>query len=568
MSNGTKYNFNYQDYVNAIDSGKEFKLYICYNGNQFDPDRIELDGLYMQDGITLTDIANGDGNYALGNTSMAQVEMTFIKELMPQELESKKPFYLFATVDLPSPSDCIFIGKFIPTAIQPRSNNRLVTVTAHDEMSLFNVPANKFIKTYISNNITKYDPDKILTSYILFQLLCDYVGVVPGLFGLNQDKFRLRVITDSMLKELENSTCRQILAYLAEGLADRAYIDPLTISQSGDFSCRVEVYGGASESIINRDKIFAEDIPAFYKPMLWEDFETYTWDEADKLSWEKVEGTTSTYAAAHVLYLENNNNNISTERYPDYIGGKDYNLTSNPFLVVNTQQDVLDYIKPIFSAMSHEGYPSISVSVKGYWWLRAGDLATVYTEDGSRVQYRIYRLTTTWKGGITTETYEVSGSIGIEYGSGTNESSGANAYDPRVSGLVQEVDDLNADLETLNDKVSAIGTLLVGTSASSLVVSTGAYKTVCSVDITPGTWVIMGGGGFNAAYAGTIYLRLLRGSTQLTVVFGTSESNGGNLNIGYILNTTSNQTINLAMYQNSGSNKTATNVFLRAVKIA
>ena len=125
--------------------------------------------------------------------------------------------------------------------------------------------------------------------------------------------------------------------------------------------------------------------------------------------------------------------------------------------------------------------------------------------------------------------------------------------------------------KVLNDKISVIGTILTGTNATSLSVANETYSDICTVTVTPGKWVIVGGHRWETNFTG-VCAGSIRYGTGTDTLPGTTTrynvGNGGGVNMTGILSCSENTSVRLTAYQNSGSAKTASYVSLKAIKIA
>ena len=115
-------------------------------------------------------------------------------------------------------------------------------------------------------------------------------------------------------------------------------------------------------------------------------------------------------------------------------------------------------------------------------------------------------------------------------------------------------------LESIKDKSTVREGSTVTTS-----VPTGTVTNVMSVTLLPGTYLLTGhfvyGGGFpqNCAY----YISC---GSEVVTVRG-SGTQGGGASLSHIVTLTSQTTCYLAAYQASGSTRTVTTRFFRAIKI-
>lgn len=101
-------------------------------------------------------------------------------------------------------------------------------------------------------------------------------------------------------------------------------------------------------------------------------------------------------------------------------------------------------------------------------------------------------------------------------------------------------------------------------------IPTNAYTNAMSITLPAGTWLIIAHGAYTASFTEQFILAIRKGNSQgvinNTVVRGTGESGGGLLT-AHIETINSQTTYHLAMYQMSGSNKTADQRVLNAVRL-
>ena len=129
-----------------------------------------------------------------------------------------------------------------------------------------------------------------------------------------------------------------------------------------------------------------------------------------------------------------------------------------------------------------------------------------------------------------------------------------------------------APVQSVNGQTGTVvlaGEFRNGTIATSLVVPTATYKTIATVDLDPGTWIITSGHEWASAFTQSTVGQLFEvggsGLPGTTVRF--TGTDGGGINVATILVLSTQTTIGLRVYQSSGSNKTAKNVSLTAYKL-
>lgn len=128
---------------------------------------------------------------------------------------------------------------------------------------------------------------------------------------------------------------------------------------------------------------------------------------------------------------------------------------------------------------------------------------------------------------------------------------------------------LNALEDKLDALKSSIGTIVDGTNATSLNVATATYTNISTMTLPKGKWIVVAGHQWSTSFTGLCIMRLLQNSA---LIYGCliryDIDSGGGQNVCGIVNASSQVTINLNAYQASGTTKTASNVSLKAIRIA
>ena len=133
----------------------------------------------------------------------------------------------------------------------------------------------------------------------------------------------------------------------------------------------------------------------------------------------------------------------------------------------------------------------------------------------------------------------------------------------------QDLDDeLAGEIDGVSAKVSGLGTITTGTEAESLVVPDSTYTTICTMQLPKGKYIISAGNRFTASFSELAIGRITDAGTGIngTLVRGTGASGGG-YSATTILELTEAHTIGLSVYQASGSDKTASYISLKAIRI-
>ena len=132
-------------------------------------------------------------------------------------------------------------------------------------------------------------------------------------------------------------------------------------------------------------------------------------------------------------------------------------------------------------------------------------------------------------------------------------------------------------LSTLNTKVSNIGTVKVGYLAATTAVPTATATAIadCNVELTPGTWIIIGKVTYQGGSAGT-YRQARLGSTATGNEYGLVQfdaaSNNRSAMVDAVLELTAARTVYLSTQHGNNSNTNIAggrwNTFIEAVRIA
>lgn len=186
-----------------------------------------------------------------------------------------------------------------------------------------------------------------------------------------------------------------------------------------------------------------------------------------------------------------------------------------------------------------------------------GDTATQNHSNGAYI---------VWKGSLYIASANIATGDTLSASNLTAKTSGIGG---EVASLNSSVGTLSTNYTTLSNNVANIGTIKTGTNATSLSVAANTWTTICSVDLTAGTWIINGGHQWGASFSDMAIVQLANGTSAIaptTVRYvGTS---GGGCNVSCIYKLDSSATINLRAYQTSSAAKTASNVSLKAIRIA
>lgn len=125
-----------------------------------------------------------------------------------------------------------------------------------------------------------------------------------------------------------------------------------------------------------------------------------------------------------------------------------------------------------------------------------------------------------------------------------------------------------AALEDLATQMGTIGTVVTGTNASSMTVGSSTTVVSTITSLPAGTWLLIGHAQWSSGFDQNYVMSLYAGSQMgESIIRNTGASGGGSVTMA-VVSPTSATTYTLRLSQSSGSNKTASNVKLVAVRLA
>jgi len=121
---------------------------------------------------------------------------------------------------------------------------------------------------------------------------------------------------------------------------------------------------------------------------------------------------------------------------------------------------------------------------------------------------------------------------------------------------------------SLSDQIATIGEIVTGTNAQSLEVQPSSSSDVCSLSVTKGTWIIIGGFQWSSSFTSLAIGSIYAGSStiQPSTVRHTGQAGGGcNIAVGY--RAASTTAITLRAYNGDSSAHTVSAVVLQAIRV-
>lgn len=235
------------------------------------------------------------------------------------------------------------LGTFIGNK-PDKVKTTIVSLNGYDLMQKFDIPAQGYFEglTY----------PKTLGE--LFVDLCEYCGVE---IGDASDALNWSKSFDSAPIDNDTSTCREVLAYIAEAAGCYA-----RMSRNG--RCDL-VWFGAVDYTLGKTDYFSIDVA-----------------EYDVLKIDKL----------HSHVMENDIGVVVGD------GENGYDIIDNPYLNEATEDAALPWLTPIYNRLAEfEEYSPITVSCESNWAICCGDVIVVDTDDGYK-KLPIFVQTINWNG--------------------------------------------------------------------------------------------------------------------------------------------------------------------------
>lgn len=395
------------EYVDYIRNGAEMYAQIVFAPNGNGPNIVLTnDVINLATGIVFTDVFNGENNLSFGNTVMRQVQIDLLDIGNTYNIvRTHKEFSVRIYTSHPNhPSMYVKYGPYIVKEVNIDKASGTISLTGYDYMSKFDLAAKGFIKSI------KY-PVSFTT---LLSSLCRYVsnGEISPLSSDDRLANMANRVFDSLEFE-ENISCRDIISLMAQACGCNATI---TENKKLKFSwfTKVNDYSETSNYIFNQE--FKNPFPSLrwydLSAMLWSDIAggMYYGDEAK--IWEEIVGSASAYTYDSVNVYDSEKN--ATWQYPLNNIHNPYVITDNPFLAINSSQDVFDYILPIYDRISRSIYEPFSTECQGYGLIEAGDILNI-EYSGTMHYCSISKCITRWGGAAPFDLYESEAEIDSAY---------------------------------------------------------------------------------------------------------------------------------------------------------
>lgn len=389
----------YAQYWSAIKAGNPTHVRFTFLGQNIVLDDSDV---YLNSGVVVTDMFNGDTDLVFGRTLSKQITVTFLNSSKLNDLKWTGEFTLEFGVDIGSPATTYWVNMGYFTGEKPKNVTSVQTIafTAYDRMSRFDILADEFVKSLAYPK----------TVQEIYDSLCSYVGL-QNVSGDELASIMSRSFA-SAPAEMEGYTCRDLLAMIAEACGCYAKID-------SDGKVKLVWFTDNTAHAVTGTEEFSVESGDVNDGMTWDEADTFTWDDFDNFTWNDVCGYQEALRIDR-LYVKQLSSDMDIN-YPYDYGDMVYSIVDNPFLSVASYADVTSYLKPIYDRLyNFGGYLPVSLECVGNWCVEAGDIITIDVNNLT-ITFPIFVKSMRWSGAIN-DAYETTGTTNRQiYGSEANK---------------------------------------------------------------------------------------------------------------------------------------------------
>lgn len=355
----------------------------------FDNNIVLDDSDINQSGMELMDIINGATDLTIGAAVMKTLSMKLFVNNKTRNIVWGSEFVLEFGVEINGTTNWITVGTFTGERPDQYPVNDIFEVSACDRMQKFDIVADDFL-----SNIT-YP----ITFGNMYHDLCTFVGVQYDA-GDELANIMSRSFTASPLAS--GMTCRDILGLMAEACGCYAKITPAG-------HVKMVWFADASSYSVPADEEFRLSAMNIERGRTWEWMEQYTWEDLESMTWDEI-AKYNDAMTIDALSVKSSNDDIGVIVPSSGTRKNVYYIIDNPFLFTETDQDVEDYIEPIYTRLNAFGsYLPMNVECTGNWLVESGDIITVDFK-GESIKLPIFARTLQWRGSCK-DTYEATGRL-------------------------------------------------------------------------------------------------------------------------------------------------------------
>lgn len=392
-----------EDYYDAIRAGNPIHVEMYFSDQSITITEANID---ISEGITITDILNGDSDLCFGKAVCKQLTARIVLDDSIRYVKWKDRFRLRFGVEINGSTSWVTIGYF--NGVQPRNTHTAsqMEYIAYDDMIKFEIDTLDFLDN-LNYPISAED---------LMTAIGTYVGV-PVIYSEMEPYMVLEATyTETELNKF--NTLREILAEFAEATGTYAKMHG-TICEFYWFGDEQYNYGQPGYEpfpVLNRtDEFYVDHADVYYgKPWSfweyrkWNTIQSYTWDQwcesymyVNKINYLRVQYNDSSYRVAGSMSGSN---------------PRGYIIKENVFTKVVTSSAAQGYVNWLYNKLqTFNGQLPMAVESVGNWLLESGDFVDVEIEQGAVIHMPLYYKTMHYNGSVT-DVLETTGEMFDRHG--------------------------------------------------------------------------------------------------------------------------------------------------------
>lgn len=430
-------------------------------------------------GLQITSALNTSTNLTIGGAVSQQVSIPLLNTDRLWGIIWTAEFQVEYGIEVGNDTYWITLGYF--SGVKPESyiGDAIINFVAYDRMQKFDVIADEWLDSLTYP----------MTTLQMFKSLCTYCGV-GWRAGDELPNIKNRTFTSAPVQQ-RGLTCRTILSAIAEACGCYAKID-------NEGYCKMVWFANhASDFVLTGDEEFGVKVIANSIGKTWEGLESYRWIDLEGQTWADLEGMQNQFRIDGIKVTQTEDD--VGVLYPDGMTGNIYQIVDNPFLVTSSEQDILDYIVPIYTRLNNiGGYVPVSVSSIGCAIIEGGDIITVSAGDET-VHMPIFVKNSVWNGSLL-DSLETTGdlvreTVSSDVSQKLSEGGRYHKWKNTIDELYSELyDPTTGDVSVLQQTASALGM-----TAEGIDLQGNKY-----VNITGGELNITSGGNLRITSGGTM----------------------------------------------------------------
>ena len=389
-------NITASDCWNALKNGNRTHVRMVFSNQDI---WLEDEDIDINTGVVITDILNGDTDLVFGKAVMKQMRTRVFINDKTRYLRWNDKFYLSFGIEVNGSTKWTVVGYFTGERPNNVTTESVVDFIAYDDMQKFEVLADGFSSTLTF-------PCTLST---IIRRLCHFIGLTHGsvescVLPSSTDVPILDRVYDKLPIDETGHTCRELLAMIAEacGLYARIRQGYLYLEWFEDHTSTIT---------ISEDEQFSMEHADLYYGLTWNEFDEYSLDEQEAMTWDEVSGHYSYTYGISCVRIRQSNLGFDVD-YPQSTTPETrnvYMIVDNPFLQIrDVTSDRNTYVKNLYDRLhAFGGRLPMNFECIGNYQIESGDIITVVT-GGETIQMPIYCKTLVWKGSIT-DTLETTG---------------------------------------------------------------------------------------------------------------------------------------------------------------